>query len=76
LSTSKNLKLNLQSSALAKSQRKLLVPAKILEAGDVLVWGVLGTQMSGHALKHLAAAMALWMPLRMLAEREPTASSG
>jgi hypothetical protein len=49
--------------------------AKILEAGDVLVWSLLGSQMSGHALKHLAAAMALWMPLRMLAEREPTAAS-
>lgn len=45
--------------------------AKILEAADVPVNQMLGLQMSGHALKHLAAAMALWMPLRMLAEREP-----
>ena len=46
--------------------------AKILEALDVPIHRALGQQMSGHALKHLAAAMALWMPLRMLAERSPT----
>ncbi|MBI2686705.1 MAG: ceramidase domain-containing protein [Acidobacteria bacterium] len=51
------------------------VAAKILEAADVAVFHALGMQMSGHALKHLAAAMALWMPLRMLAEREPTSPS-
>jgi len=47
--------------------------AKILEALDLPIHRALGLQMSGHALKHLAAAMALWMPLRMLAEREPVA---
>ena len=46
--------------------------AKILEAADVPIHQLFGQQMSGHALKHLAAAMALWMPLCMLAEREPT----
>ena len=45
--------------------------AKILEALDLPIHRTLGLQMSGHALKHLAAAMALWAPLRMLAEREP-----
>ena len=48
--------------------------AKILEAADVPIHRLLGLQMSGHALKHLAAAMALWMPLRMLSERTPTSS--
>lgn len=43
--------------------------AKFLEAADQPVYQWLG--MSGHAVKHLAAAMALWSPLRMLAEREP-----
>lgn len=46
--------------------------AKILEAADVPIHRLFGLQMSGHALKHLAAALALWMPLRMLAERAPT----
>lgn len=46
--------------------------AKILEALDVPIYRTLGGEMGGHALKHLAAAMALWMPLRMLAERAPT----
>lgn len=48
--------------------------AKILEALDLEIHRALGMQMSGHALKHVAAAIALWMPLRMLAERSPTAS--
>ncbi|MBY0507807.1 MAG: ceramidase [Bryobacteraceae bacterium] len=46
------------------------VVAKVLESADGVIYAVLG--MGGHALKHLAAAMALWMPLRMLAEREPS----
>jgi hypothetical protein len=46
--------------------------AKVLEAADVPIHRLFGLQMSGHALNHLAAAMALWMPLRMLAERAPT----
>jgi len=47
--------------------------AKVLELLDVPIHRALGMQMSGHALKHVAAAMALWMPLRMLAERRPSA---
>jgi len=27
-------------------------------------------ELGGHALRHLAAAMSLWMPLRGLGERE------
>lgn len=46
------------------------VAAKILEALDLPIHRALGVQMSGHALKHVAAAMALWSPLRMLAERD------
>lgn len=45
--------------------------AKILEAADRPIYLALGDQMSGHALKHLAAAMALWAPLKMIAERVP-----
>lgn len=51
------------------------VAAKILEAADVPVFHALGMQMSGHALKHVAAALALWMPLRMLGERQPSSAS-
>lgn len=49
--------------------------AKLLELLDAPIHRALGMHMSGHALKHLAAAMALWMPLRMLAERSPTSAS-
>ncbi|HEU0122260.1 MAG TPA: ceramidase domain-containing protein [Bryobacteraceae bacterium] len=49
------------------------VAAKILEALDVPIHRATGLQMSGHALKHVAAAMALWSPLRMLRERTPSA---
>lgn len=49
--------------------------AKILEAGDSTLYMATHGWMSGHALKHVAAAMALWMPLRMLAERRPVSAS-
>jgi hypothetical protein len=41
--------------------------AKALEAFDLPIYESLG--IGGHSLKHLAAAIALWMPLRMLRER-------
>jgi hypothetical protein len=48
----------------------LYVLAKFLEAADKQVYGVLGRSISGHTLKHLAAAMATWWILRMLLHRE------
>jgi len=47
------------------------VAAKVLEALDQQFLDV-GNVVSGHTLKHLAAAMAGLMVLRMLALREPT----
>lgn len=46
------------------------VAAKLLEMFDRDIWALTGSQMSGHALKHVAAAIALWMPLRMIAHRD------
>lgn len=46
------------------------VAAKLLEMFDREIWAITGSQMSGHALKHVAAAIALWMPLRMIAHRD------
>ena len=46
------------------------VLAKVLEAADKQVYAVLGRSISGHTLKHLAAAMATWWILRMLLHRE------
>lgn len=40
--------------------------AKCLEAGDAWVWSVTGEWVSGHSLKHLAAAMAAWPVLRLM----------
>jgi len=47
------------------------VAAKLLELLDREIWAWTGEAMSGHALKHAAAAVALWMPLRMIADRDP-----
>jgi hypothetical protein len=51
--------------------------AKVLEHNDQMVFDVMGQQLSGHTLKHLAAAMAsLWL-ISMLRNRQslPTANS-
>ena len=47
----------------------LYVLAKLLESGDAWIWAWTGRSLSGHSLKHVAAAVALWAPLRMLATR-------
>jgi len=47
------------------------VLAKILETGDRQVFVFTGRTVSGHTLKHLAAAMAGYWMLRMLQRREP-----
>jgi hypothetical protein len=49
------------------------VAAKILEALDWQIYGVTG--VSGHTLKHLAAALAGYFVLRMIASRSPVAPS-
>ncbi|BFO57759.1 hypothetical protein [Acidovorax sacchari] len=41
--------------------------AKLLEAGDAAVFAATGQMVSGHSLKHLAAAMAAWPLLAALA---------
>jgi hypothetical protein len=48
------------------------VLAKILETADRQVFG-LGRIVSGHTLKHLAAAAAGYWILRMLQKRTPLA---
>jgi hypothetical protein len=51
--------------------------AKILETGDRQIFALSGHTLSGHTLKHLAAAMAGYWMLRMLRRREPlTTASG
>jgi hypothetical protein len=45
--------------------------AKALEMNDGLVYRALGGAMAGHALKHLAAAMAMAVLVAMVAKREP-----
>lgn len=47
------------------------VLAKFLEAFDAAVLAATGKVVSGHTLKHLAAAVAVWFVLRMLQKREP-----
>jgi hypothetical protein len=49
----------------------LYVLAKLLEASDKPVYAALGSSVSGHTLKHLAAAAATWWILRMLIRRQP-----
>jgi hypothetical protein len=47
--------------------------AKIFETADRQVFAMTGTLVSGHTLKHLAAAMAGYWVLRMVKTREPIA---
>lgn len=46
------------------------VLAKILELADAAIFAASGNLVSGHALKHLAAAVAVWFVLRMLQKRQ------
>jgi hypothetical protein len=48
--------------------------AKMLEVGDAQVFRATHGVMSGHALKHIAAAFAAYWLLRMLERRVPVAS--
>jgi len=48
----------------------LYVAAKVLEAADKLIYEVTRNIISGHTLKHLAAAWGVWWILRMLARTE------
>ena len=53
--------------------------AKLLELGDAAVFHASGELVSGHSLKHLAAALAAWpvlAALRALALRQNAAGSG
>jgi hypothetical protein len=50
------------------------VVAKALEQWDVPVFQATGGVMSGHALKHVAAALAVAALVMMVARREPIAS--
>ena len=47
------------------------VLAKVLEGYDNQVNAATANLVSGHTLKHLAAAVAVWFALRMLQKREP-----
>jgi hypothetical protein len=49
--------------------------AKILETGDRQVFALTGRSVSGHTLKHLAAAMAGYWVLHMLQKRRPNFAS-
>ena len=55
--------------------------AKVLELGDTLVWSISHHLVAGHALKHVAAALAL-VPLLLMvqrvrnAERQPVPVAG
>ena len=44
--------------------------AKALELADEVIWGATGGWMGGHAVKHVAAAVAVWVVFRMLGQRE------
>jgi hypothetical protein len=50
--------------------------SKVLEHFDREVFDLLGYTMSGHTLKHLAAAVATFVVLRMLLWRPSTIPSG
>lgn len=50
------------------------VAAKALEQLDVQIYSALGGAVSGHSLKHLAAAAATYAVLVMLKRRKPLAS--
>ncbi|MBB4375223.1 hypothetical protein GGD63_008072 [Bradyrhizobium sp. cir1] len=45
------------------------VLAKLFELGDVTVFEATGHMVSGHTLKHLAAALAAWPVIRALRDR-------
>jgi hypothetical protein len=45
------------------------VLAKLLELGDVTMFEATGHMVSGHTLKHLAAALAAWPVIRALGSR-------
>jgi hypothetical protein len=49
--------------------------AKVLEVGDAAIYRATHGIMSGHALKHIAAAFAAYWLLRMLQRRVPVASA-
>ena len=51
------------------------VVAKVLETFDSAVYHALGGTVSGHSLKHLAAALAGYYVLRMLELRRPVESA-
>jgi hypothetical protein len=46
--------------------------AKLFELGDVTIFEATGHIVSGHTLKHLAAALAAWPVIRAL---RPTGSA-
>lgn len=48
--------------------------AKALEVLDARIFSATGELVSGHALKHLAAALATWFLVRMALVREPCAA--
>ena len=47
----------------------------MLEVADVAIYRATHGVMSGHALKHIAAALAAYWLLRMLQRRVPRASA-
>lgn len=49
--------------------------SKVLEHFDGEIFGLLGHTISGHTLKHLAAAAATFVVLRMLLSRRPRTST-
>jgi hypothetical protein len=51
------------------------VAAKLLETGDYFVFRILGNRLSGHALKHMTAAVACYCILEMLRHRRPVPKS-
>jgi hypothetical protein len=44
--------------------------AKLFEDGDLRIYTALGQVVSGHTLKHLAAAFGAWLVYRMLTQRQ------
>lgn len=50
--------------------------AKIFETFDLWIYRASGTLASGHTLKHLAAAAAVWTLLRCLERRAPLLADG
>lgn len=50
------------------------VLAKLLELGDAAVFEATGHMVSGHTLKHLAAALAAWPVIRALGSTAPAPS--